>query len=985
MLRPLAIVALIFAVCSTASARGDDGPSTYTVCTSGCDFTSIQDAIDTAIPGSTILVKAGTYYENEINTKGLPCTITGEVASNGSLQTKISGANFDVDENSSVFYFNTGETSTTVIENLIIEDGNAHGYGGGIQIFNASPTIRSCVIRGNSALFRNDGEAENNPSGGGIYLSESDSLIEDCTITDNAVQWEGSNDAEGGGIKCNGGSPTLSGCQITANSIYYTPSDEIFGDQDPCGDCAGPQCAQAAGMGIAGYQTTLTITDCVIEGNTVAGQFTTSCDSNASQTASSGGGLWFKESTVSITDTVISNNWARLYGGIFAYESTILLCRSEIRGNNDTGIYLDESYEGVASMISECLIDSNTNAGISIYEANLDLTDSFIIGNSIGIDAGESASAFVLRTVINDNSYGGGQGGISLSSANGSTSLTLSDSHLCGNPVGSAGALKSNQVNTGYPSSQVSVDQGTVVSGSCQFTISVEQDGTGDFTNIQDAIDAAPVGATVKIGAGTWPGGWTTRERAVNIQGVPDIGNPPLTIIDGGGTETGISVVDNGGGQTTISNLQVINCFSQDYGAGMTVGTANLTLTGCIFQGNQTNPGYGAGILFTGSTATINSCEFIQNTAIAAPGGGMLISDGASVTISHCLFSQNSAANGGGAICVADDGEMTCINSTFRANTIEPRFQAGGAILITSAATAELTKNFFCGNSPEQIAGTYTDGGDNTLDDECSSGTVVTVASDGSAQFDSISAAIGAAQSFSTIQIAAGSYAENLDTQGKAIRLVGAVDFFGLPATFVSPAVDAGESTVLTCTSGEGPATILENLAFINGYNPGSGGGGITCSGSSPSFVNCLITDNFGYNAGGAYCENGSEARFYKCVFSRNTGGFYDAGPGGLASVSGSNVSLKDCLLCDNAGVDPQAPTNIGGQWTDLGGNELLTGCPLPPCLADINRDGIVNGVDLAYILERWGSDDPLADLNGDGQVDSADLGLMLGNWGSCV
>ena len=46
--------------------------------------------------------------------------------------------------------------------------------------------------------------------------------------------------------------------------------------------------------------------------------------------------------------------------------------------------------------------------------------------------------AFIRRTVIKDNSYGGGQGGISLSSAGGSASLTLSESHLCGNPVGSA-------------------------------------------------------------------------------------------------------------------------------------------------------------------------------------------------------------------------------------------------------------------------------------------------------------------------------------------------------------------------------------------------------------------------------------------------------------------------------------------------------------------------------------------------------------------
>ena len=65
-------------------------------------------------------------------------------------------------------------------------------------------------------------------------------------------------------------------------------------------------------------------------------------------------------------------------------------------------------------------------------------------------------------------------------------------------------------------------------------------------------------------------------------------------------------------------------------------------------------------------------------------------------------------------------------------------------------------------------------------------------------------------------------------------------------------------------------------------------------------------------------------------------------------------------------------------------GSPMLTDCPIPPCVADINRDGIVNGVDFAYILEKWGSDDPLADLIGDGRVNAADLGVAIASWGPC-
>ena len=57
--------------------------------------------------------------------------------------------------------------------------------------------------------------------------------------------------------------------------------------------------------------------------------------------------------------------------------------------------------------------------------------------------------------------------------------------------------------------------------------------------------------------------------------------------------------------------------------------------------------------------------------------------------------------------------------------------------------------------------------------------------------------------------------------------------------------------------------------------------------------------------------------------------------------------------------------------------------CP-PPCSADINGDGSVNGQDLGRLLGRWGSPG-VADLNGDGSTDGQDLGLLLGGWGPCA
>jgi hypothetical protein len=47
----------------------------------------------------------------------------------------------------------------------------------------------------------------------------------------------------------------------------------------------------------------------------------------------------------------------------------------------------------------------------------------------------------------------------------------------------------------------------------------------------------------------------------------------------------------------------------------------------------------------------------------------------------------------------------------------------------------------------------------------------------------------------------------------------------------------------------------------------------------------------------------------------------------------------------------------------------------------DVNGDGLVNGIDLAFILTYWGSSAPIADLNDDGIVGGPDLTIVLSGW----
>lgn len=61
---------------------------------------------------------------------------------------------------------------------------------------------------------------------------------------------------------------------------------------------------------------------------------------------------------------------------------------------------------------------------------------------------------------------------------------------------------------------------------------------------------------------------------------------------------------------------------------------------------------------------------------------------------------------------------------------------------------------------------------------------------------------------------------------------------------------------------------------------------------------------------------------------------------------------------------------------------------PTIACVADIDGDGMVDGIDLAIVLVRWGTsggkDYPAADIDRSGLVDASDLAEVLSGWGPC-
>jgi len=144
-------------------------------------YRTITQALNAANTGGKILVAQGTYTENfALNSKidlyggyasyTLPNAWTRSI----SLYETI----IDGNQNGSVVTFDSG---ASVLDGFTITGGSASEAGGGITVTGGSPTIQSCIIRGNTA--RSNGEW----CGGGILIDAGLPVIRDTIIINNSV------------------------------------------------------------------------------------------------------------------------------------------------------------------------------------------------------------------------------------------------------------------------------------------------------------------------------------------------------------------------------------------------------------------------------------------------------------------------------------------------------------------------------------------------------------------------------------------------------------------------------------------------------------------------------------------------------------------------------------------------------------------------------------------------------------------------------
>ncbi len=287
-----------------------------------------------------------------------------------------------------------------------------------------------------------------------------------------------------------------------------------------------------------------------------------------------------------------------------------------------------------------------------------------------------------------------------------------------------------------------------------------------------------------------------------------------------------------------------------------------------------------------------NGASWIEETVLVASDGSTLDEFGHSVSISGDL----AIVGAGGDDDLGTDSGSTYMYRFFDGEWVRTKLHASdgesgdtfGLTVSISGTTAIVGSRSHDGTAINSgSAYVYNFGNFWTVDD------------DAAADFDSIQAAIYAANDGDLIVVRAGTYVEHtINTLGKAIVIRGTT---GETGELVS-IVDANSmGSVFVCNTGETASTVLKNLVITGGS--AFSGGGVYIEASSPSLVGCTITNNQAPKGfGGGICIIDGLLSLVDCTFIGNIGGV----GGGVYNQPEYDTAheVRGCLFQDNHAVN---------------------------------------------------------------------------------
>ncbi|MCC6676113.1 MAG: hypothetical protein IT436_03115 [Phycisphaerales bacterium] len=370
-----------------------------------------------------------------------------------------------------------------------------------------------------------------------------------------------------------------------------------------------------------------------------------------------------------------------------------------------------------------------------------------------------------------------------------------------------------------------------------------------------------------------------------------------------------------GGSAQTDNTYTVVtmeNCASDTLVDGFSIG-----------RGNNTDSGKGGGFRIIGGSPRISHCRILSNWA-SLDGAGVYSRD-ASPVFSNCTFFDGDSGGTGGAIFQSNSGTLNVYNCEFLGNHADGE---GGAIKILFA-DAFVAGSFFSGNDTSfSNGGAVSIGGDSGVDPW---------------------------------------FANCTFSKNHAAGTSGGLYIAGGADVTLNNSVFWGNTDAV-------PNTLKDEQAFASG---GSGSlmttSRTTIQGASGA-LDPLFVDADGANGVAGDADD-------DCRLQPGSPAI-DSGDNSLLPLDGGDVdfdgvTFETLPLDQNYQTrkvdDPSAPdTGSGtGAIVDRGCYEVQYSPP--PCVVDLNGDGLVDFSDYLEFLNLYEAQDPRVDFNQDGLVDFSD------------